>query len=152
GSPSVSGPVRRRLVRSREVPALPVLGVENALAPVGLGSSARGRGGCDLSDPSRLIGVDVGGTFTDVVAIEQGGITTTKVPTNLVASEESVLEGAKQVEPARAGVFNLATTAGINALITRRLPKVAFLTTMGHRDILDRGRLRRPHQALQDPS
>jgi N-methylhydantoinase A len=101
---------------------------------------------------ARLIGVDVGGTFTDVVAIENGAITVTKVPTNPQATERSVLEGADQVEVSRAGVFNLATTAGINALITRRLPKIGFLATLGHRDILDRGRMWRPYEAMHDPS
>ena len=51
-----------------------------------------------------------------------------------------------------ASVFNLASTAGLNAIITRRMPKIAFLTTLGHRDILDRGRLGRPITALTDMS
>ena len=51
----------------------------------------------------------------------------------------------------RADVFNLASTAGLNAVITRNLPKIGFLTTAGHRDILDRGRLWRPFEALTDP-
>jgi len=100
----------------------------------------------------RVIGVDVGGTFTDVVGIEGGRIVTAKVPTDPRASDRSVLAGAAEVEVGRAGVFNLASTAGLNAVITRRLPKVAFLTTVGHRDLLDRGSLVRPLEALTDPS
>jgi N-methylhydantoinase A len=49
-------------------------------------------------------------------------------------------------------VFNHASTAGINAVITRRLPKVAFLTTAGFRDILVKGRLWRPLDAQTDPA
>ena len=50
-----------------------------------------------------------------------------------------------------ATVFNHASTVGLNAIITRRLPKIGFLTTEGHRDILDLGRTWRPLEALTDP-
>ena len=100
---------------------------------------------------NRIIAVDVGGTFTDVVAVEDGLITTTKVPTDVRSSDNSVLEGARDLDIARASVFNLASTAGLNAVLTRRLPKVGFLTTFGHRDLLDRGSLIRPREALTDP-
>jgi N-methylhydantoinase A len=98
------------------------------------------------------MGVDVGGTFTDVVAIDDDRIVTTKVPTDPAATDSSVLQGARRLGVGDAEVFNLATTAGLNAVITRRLPRVAFLTTVGHRDILDKGRLWRPYEALTDPS
>lgn len=100
----------------------------------------------------RLVGVDVGGTFTDVIAVEGGRVVATKVPTDVHASETSVLRGAAQVGVEHASVFNLASTAGLNAIITRRLPKIGFLATHGHRDILDRGRLWRPFEALTDAS
>ena len=99
-----------------------------------------------------LIGVDVGGTFTDVVGIEDGRVVTAKVLTDHAQTETSVLDGARQAGAADARVFNLATTAGLNAVITRNLPKVAFLTTIGHRDMLDRGRVWRPYEYLTDPS
>src|SRR5919199_6840038 len=50
-----------------------------------------------------------------------------------------------------ASVFNHASTAGLNALLTRQLPKVALLTTEGLRDILDVGSSWRPVEALADP-
>jgi N-methylhydantoinase A len=99
-----------------------------------------------------MLGVDVGGTFTDVVAVEDGRVTVAKVPTDLQASETSVLRGAAALNVGGARVFNLASTAGLNAVITRRIPKIAFLTTVGHRDLLDRGRLGRPWTALTDLS
>lgn len=100
----------------------------------------------------RLVGVDVGGTFTDVVAVDGSRLIAAKVPTNVNSSYTSVLEGAKAVGVQLAKSFNFASTAGINAVITRNIPKVAFLTTMGHRDVLDRGNLWRPFEALTDPS
>ena len=98
-----------------------------------------------------MIGVDVGGTFTDVVSIEDGRITTTKVATDVTQTERGVLAGAAESEVMKASVFNHASTHGINAVITRKLPKIAFLTTLGHRDILDAGRGWRPAEALTDP-
>lgn len=98
-----------------------------------------------------MIGVDVGGTFTDVVAIDGDEVVVTKVSTDPLHSETSVLTGARLVGVERASVFNLASTAGLNAVITRRLPKVALLTTAGHRDVLDAGTLARPSSELTQP-
>lgn len=98
-----------------------------------------------------MVGVDVGGTFTDVVSIDGGQITTVKVATDTVQAERSVIAGASQVGISGASVFNHASTYGLNAVITRALPKIAFLTTAGHRDILDAGRAWRPAEALTDP-
>jgi N-methylhydantoinase A len=99
-----------------------------------------------------MLGVDVGGTFTDVVSFRNGRITTTKVPTEVVNTERSVVAGARELGVEGATVFNHASTVGLNAVITRRLPKIGFLTTLGHRDILDMGRTWRPLDALTDPS
>lgn len=99
-----------------------------------------------------MLGVDVGGTFTDVVATVDGQIKTVKVATEAQNTERGVLRGAEEIGVASSAVFNHASTHGINAIITRRLPKVAFLTTLGHRDILDIGRTWRPLEALTDPN
>ena len=98
-----------------------------------------------------MIGVDVGGTFTDVVAISDGVIRTVKVATDTINTERSVIEGATEAGVREAEVFNHASTHGLNAVITRRLPKIAFLTTIGHRDILDAGRVWRPQADLTNP-
>ena len=45
-----------------------------------------------------MLGVDVGGTFTDVVAVRDGRIITTKVPTLRTDTERSVLEGARSIK------------------------------------------------------
>jgi N-methylhydantoinase A len=98
-----------------------------------------------------MIAVDVGGTFTDVVSLENGQIRTAKVSTDVSAAYKPVLAGAQELGVGRSAVFNHASTHGLNAVITRNLPKIGFLTTEGHRDILDQGRTWRPAKALLDP-
>ncbi len=99
-----------------------------------------------------MLGVDVGGTFTDVVSVRDGKIEVTKVPSDPGAPARPVVEGARRLGVEGQGVFNHASTMGINAVITRRLPKIGFLTTEGFRDILDRGRVWKPLEGLTDPS
>jgi N-methylhydantoinase A len=99
-----------------------------------------------------MIGVDVGGTFTDVVAIADGRIKTVKVATEVRTTERAVLAGAEEAGVADSAMFNHASTHGLNAIITRKLPKVAMLTTLGHRDILDMGRTWRPLEGQTNPS
>ena len=99
-----------------------------------------------------MLGVDIGGTFTDVVAVRDGRITVTKVPSEPTDPARPVVEGSRRLGVEGSAVFNHASTAGLNAVITRRLPKVAFLTTDGFRDILVKGRLWRPLDAQTDAS
>ena len=99
-----------------------------------------------------MLGVDVGGTFTDVVSVRDGRIEVTKVPSSPGDPAASVIEGARRLGVEGQAVFNHASTMGLNAVITRDLPKIAFLTTEGHRDILDRGRIWRPPAMQTDPS
>ena len=99
----------------------------------------------------RLMGVDVGGTFTDVVAVDGGLVSVAKIPTDSESTDRSVLEGAKQLGLEGSAIFNHASTHGLNAVLTRKLPKVALITTAGHRDIIDMGTAIRPLHALTDP-
>jgi N-methylhydantoinase A len=99
-----------------------------------------------------MMAVDVGGTFTDVVSVQDGVIHTAKVSTNVADVEQGVVAGAAELGVAGARVFNHASTHGLNAIITRSLPKIGFITTAGHRDIPDIGRNWRPVSALTDPS
>jgi N-methylhydantoinase A len=98
-----------------------------------------------------MIAVDVGGTFTDVVTLKNGRIETAKVSTDYGDTAAPVLEGAALLGVEGARVFNHASTHGLNAVITRRLPKIGFITTEGHRDMLDMGRVWRPANAMLDP-
>jgi N-methylhydantoinase A len=99
-----------------------------------------------------MLGVDIGGTFTDVVAVRDGKITVTKIPSDPGDPAQPVIEGGRRLGVDGSTLFNHASTAGLNAVITRRLPKVAFLTTEGHRDMLAKGRLWRPLDAQTDPA
>jgi N-methylhydantoinase A len=97
-----------------------------------------------------MIGVDVGGTFTDVVAWRDGRLHVTKVPSVPGDPQQAVIEGARRLGVERAAIFNHASTKGLNAVLTRNLPKIGFLTTDGHRDMLDAGRAWRPFDGQLD--
>jgi N-methylhydantoinase A len=89
------------------------------------------------------IGVDIGGTFTDLVYYdEQTGETTEgKVPTVPKAPEEGVIEAVRRHVPKAviegAELFLHGTTVGLNALLERRGAKVGLLATEGFRDALE---------------
>ncbi|HME19096.1 MAG TPA: hydantoinase/oxoprolinase family protein [Nitrososphaerales archaeon] len=92
------------------------------------------------------IGVDVGGTFTDVILSDSDGLHVEKVPTSSDPSD-AILQGISRLGPRaiRAALFSHATTVATNALLTRSgLAKTAFVTNSGFRDILEIGRQRRP--------
>ena len=98
------------------------------------------------------IGVDVGGTFTDLVALDEtgGSLLRLKVPTTPRAPEDGVIEALKTfVEGKRDRTITLiahSSTIATNALlgqINLELPRVALLTTEGFRDVLEIGRQNR---------
>jgi N-methylhydantoinase A len=94
------------------------------------------------------IGIDVGGTFTDLVAVDDnGGTVLEKVPSTPVDPSQGVLDGLERLA-ARLGhdrAVLLArtlrvvhgTTVATNALIERKGAKVGLLTTEGHRDVIE---------------
>src|SRR3954453_21249486 len=94
------------------------------------------------------IGIDVGGTFTDLVAIDQGGATTSaKVPSTPQDPSIGVLDGIEQLA-ARLGLARPAllaqpdrivhgTTVATNALLERKGARLGLLTTEGHRDVIE---------------
>jgi N-methylhydantoinase A len=92
--------------------------------------------------PLRL-GVDIGGTFTDVVLETPDGRFSTKVLTTYAAPEDAIIEGMHQV-CAKAGAIPSAiaqiihgTTLATNALIERRGARTALITTEGFRDVIE---------------
>ena len=92
--------------------------------------------------PDRVLGADVGGTFTDLVMWDGNNITTGKVPTTGDQSV-GVVAGALEVggEPER---FLHGTTAATNALLERKGARTALVTTDGFGDVIEIGRQDRP--------
>ena len=90
------------------------------------------------------VSVDVGGTFTDVIALDEetGSIRLEKVATTPANPADGVLSGFKKAEanPDAIGFFVHGTTLGINAMLTRSGAKVAIATTKGFRDVYLLGR------------
>lgn len=89
------------------------------------------------------VGVDIGGTFTDVALQHPGGLATCKVLTNYNQPEQAILDGiAKAAEQAGIGLGAIGqvihgTTLVTNSLIERRGAKTAFITTEGFRDVIE---------------
>jgi len=89
------------------------------------------------------IGVDIGGTFTDVALQHPNGLATCKVLTNYNQPEQAILDGI--IEATEQAGLELAdidqvihgTTLVTNALIERRGAKTAFITTEGFRDVIE---------------
>ncbi len=92
-----------------------------------------------------ILGVDVGGTFTDAVLVEEGRIRTAKVPT-AARQEESVLDAARAVG-AGAGLTRFAhgTTVATNALLERRGARIAYVGNDGFEHLLHLRRQTRAH-------
>lgn len=100
-----------------------------------------------------LVGVDVGGTFTDFFAFEADTRTVRlyKRPSTPGNPAEAIVCGFDElcaefkIDPSQVVAFAHGTTVATNALIQRRGAKVAMLTTKGFRDLLEIGRQMRPH-------
>ena len=89
------------------------------------------------------IGVDIGGTFTDVALETLTGLTTTKILTDLTAPEAAIIKGIKSVCKSAEIELNEidqiihGTTLVTNSVIERRGAKTAFITTEGFRDVIE---------------
>lgn len=97
------------------------------------------------------IGVDIGGTFTDLVLLDDDGRTAfAKVSSTPAAPEEAVLTGVKLIlEKAGLGVEAVTevlhgTTVGSNTLLQKAGARTGLITTKGFRDVLEIGRVRTP--------
>jgi N-methylhydantoinase A len=103
-----------------------------------------------------IVGIDVGGTFTDLTAVdaETGRVVVTKVPSRPRHEAAAVLAGLEALGIASADVRRLVhgTTVGTNAVLERRGARVALLTTAGFRDLIEIGRTKRNIPALFIPT
>src|SRR5271167_2507746 len=110
-----------------------------------------------------LLGVDVGGTFTDAVLIDDdAAVHTAKVPSTPSEESKAVLEAVARVL-ARAGAsasdverFAHGMTVATNALLEGNTARTALIATAGFTDVIELGRQARPHlyrlcRAAPDP-
>ena len=95
-----------------------------------------------------IVGVDVGGTFTDVFAIDRktGRAAIAKVPTTPDNQAEGFARGVREGarDAARLETIVHGTTVGTNALLQRRGARVGMIVTAGFRDVLEMRRRDRP--------
>ncbi|MGI8595483.1 MAG: hydantoinase/oxoprolinase family protein [Solirubrobacteraceae bacterium] len=92
------------------------------------------------------LGVDVGGTFTDLVALVDGEVLTAKVPSTPRDQSEGVMASvhAAGLEGDDVAAFAHGMTVATNALLERRGARTALVTTEGFRDVIEIGRQNRP--------
>jgi N-methylhydantoinase A len=92
------------------------------------------------------VGVDVGGTFTDLVAIVDGTLHVAKVPSTPADQSAGVIAalGETSIDGGAVGAFAHGTTVATNALLERRGARTALLTTEGFRDVIEIARQTRP--------
>jgi N-methylhydantoinase A len=103
------------------------------------------------------VGVDVGGTFTDAIRVdeESGEVTRTKVLTTAGDQSEGTLAALERLvdDPGSVSSLHHGYTVGLNAALTRTGAPTGLLVTQGHRDTVDHGRVWRPFDAnLYDPT
>jgi N-methylhydantoinase A len=98
-------------------------------------------------DSQFIIGIDVGGTFTDVICVDKstGDILSAKVSSHPGEQWKGVLESLSRlgIAAAEIDVFAHGTTIATNTLLERKGARAAFLTTSGFRDTLEIGKTRR---------
>ena len=84
------------------------------------------------------VGVEVGGTFTDLVAFEAGGVRITKVPSTPAAPHRGAIAALDESGLALAAAGDLVhgSTVATNAVLERKGARVAFFATEGFRDLL----------------
>ncbi len=97
----------------------------------------------------RLIGVDIGGTNTDLIFIDQksGRLITAKVPTTAGNQAEGLIDGVRAlgVDLSEVDLLIHGTTVATNAAIERKGARCGLITTLGFRDVLELRRRDRPH-------
>ena len=100
-----------------------------------------------MSERGTIVGVDVGGTFTDVFTLDQdsGACAVAKVPTTPENQAEGFAAGIAAVaDPAACATVVHGTTVGTNALLERKGAPTGIITTAGFRDVLEMRRRDRP--------
>ena len=102
-----------------------------------------------MSGGGKIVGVDVGGTFTDLVLIDEasGGVAVAKVLSTPENQAYGVLAALEETGVPLAEVEAIihGTTISTNALLERKISRLGLITTIGFRDSLELGRRTRPN-------
>jgi len=97
---------------------------------------------------SKVVGVDVGGTFTDLILLDEAGGAPriAKVPSTPENQAAGVLAALAETGEALAGIATIVhgTTVTTNAMLERKVARAGLITTRGFRDVLELGRRTRP--------
>jgi N-methylhydantoinase A len=102
------------------------------------------------SEDLTLLGVDVGGTFTDAVVLRGGSLHAGKAPTTPADQSDGVIAAVAQAleraraEPSEVARFAHGMTVGTNALLEERGARTALVTTAGFEDVIEIARQSRP--------
>lgn len=95
----------------------------------------------------KIIGIDVGGTFTDFIVFDEASqqITAAKVPSTPGAVQKAIITGLATLVPDRTAIRHVihGTTIATNALLERKGAVVGLVTTAGFRDLIEIGRTQR---------
>ena len=103
-----------------------------------------------MNNDAARVGVDIGGTFTDIVSIRDGAVNVHKTPSTPESPERAVLDGLRNVRERgdlsfeRVGFLAHGTTVATNAVLEGEWANTALVTTEGFRDALEIGRQARP--------
>ena len=92
---------------------------------------------------NRVVGIDVGGTFTDFVLLWDGQMAVYKLPSTPADPSRGILKGIKELK-ADGASFVHGSTVATNALLERKGARTALVTTHGFEDVLEIGRQDRP--------
>ena len=87
----------------------------------------------------RVVGIDVGGTFTDIAVLEDGRLSVHKLPSTPADPSRGILQGVKETGVTSAE-FVHGSTVATNALLEGKGARTALVTTMGFEDVLEIGR------------
>ena len=91
--------------------------------------------------PRTVVGIDVGGTFTDIAVLKDGQLTVHKLPSTPQNPSLGIVQGVDEVGIDRADAdFVHGSTVATNALLEGKGARTALVTTMGFEDVLEIGR------------
>src|SRR5207248_2676641 len=110
--------------------------------------AADGRRSCTVASiRGRMrIGADVGGTFTDVLALDgDGRVRVPKVLSTPPDYDRAVVDAVRELAGPKLEAIVHGTTVATNAVLERRGARTALVTTEGFRDVLELRRMRMPH-------